>query len=113
MSEVSAMMMDKMLSKLWDMGNSMKDVVSSKALLRNPEKTGWIIPQGGDINVLTALVPLQRARYLVLLLINYLIIIFVVRFAVENLGLTAYHGVLASVTLIMVVGYLTFKALYF
>jgi putative flippase GtrA len=57
----------------------------------------------------TTNVPLQLAKYLVLLLINYLVTILVVRFVVENLGLTAYHGVLASVPLIMVVGYLLSK----
>ena len=51
----------------------------------------------------------QLTKYLILLIINYLITMLVVRFVVEKLGLTAYHGVLASVPLIMVVGYLLSK----
>lgn len=56
----------------------------------------------------TSVLP-QLSKFLVLLFINYLVTILVVRFVVENLGLTAYHGVLASVPLIMVVGYLLSK----
>lgn len=56
----------------------------------------------------TSVLP-QLLKYLVLLTINYLLTILVVRFVVEKLGLTAYHGVLASIPLIMVVGYLLSK----
>jgi len=51
----------------------------------------------------------QLLKYLVLLVVNYFITILVVRFVVEKLGLTAYHGVLASIPLIMVTGYLLLK----
>lgn len=51
----------------------------------------------------------QLAKYLALLLINYLVTILVVGLVVERLGLTAYHGVFASIPLIMVVGYLLSK----
>jgi putative flippase GtrA len=47
----------------------------------------------------------QLSKYLMLLLVNYAVTIFVVRFVVEKLGLSAYHGVLASIPLIMVIGY--------
>lgn len=57
----------------------------------------------------TTSVVLQLSKYLVLLLINYLVTILIVRFVVEKLWLTAYHGVLASIPLIMVVGYLLSK----
>ena len=52
---------------------------------------------------------LQFLKYTVLLVINYLITMLVVRFVVETIQLTPYHGVLASVPLIMVVGYLFSK----
>jgi putative flippase GtrA/SAM-dependent methyltransferase len=51
----------------------------------------------------------QISKYLVLLLVNYFVTILVVGLIVEKVGLTAYHGVLASVPLIMVIGYLLSK----
>jgi len=47
----------------------------------------------------------QLPKYLVLLILNYLVTIVVVKFVVEILALSAYCGVLASVPLIMVIGY--------
>jgi putative flippase GtrA len=47
----------------------------------------------------------QLSKYLVLPLVNYLLTILIGRFVVEKIRLTAYHGVLASVFFIMIVGY--------
>jgi putative flippase GtrA len=57
----------------------------------------------------TASVLPQFSKFLALLFINYLVTIIVVTFVVEKLGLTAYYGVLASIPLIMAVGYLLSK----
>lgn len=47
----------------------------------------------------------QLPRYLVLLFINYLLTILIVRFVVDKIGWTAYHGVLVAVPFIMITGY--------
>lgn len=52
---------------------------------------------------------IQLPKYLILLLINYFLTIFIVRFVVDKVGLNAYYGVLASVPFIMVIGYVLSK----
>ena len=48
---------------------------------------------------------IQLPKYLILLFVNYLLTIFIARFVVNKIGLSAYYGVLASVPVIMVIGY--------
>ena len=48
----------------------------------------------------------QFSRFLVLLLLNYLLTILIVRYVVENLGFNPYIGVIASIPVIVVTGFL-------
>ena len=51
----------------------------------------------------------QFSKFLVLLIVNYLLTILVVRYIVETVGYSPYIGVIASIPLIVVTGFLLSK----